>query len=225
MALTDVAAMLRILLSLLFSASIAHADFYGRINVIDGDTFDVGSVRVRLHAVDAPEFDQTCKRSDGAEWACGQWVTDEVRKRVQGKRASCHAVTVDRYDRTVAKCEVQGRDLGQWLVSDGLIFSFPRYGQDYVATEKEALVAGRGLHASEVQSPSEYRAEKRAVSVQIAPQANCVIKGNISSKGTRIYHMPGQSDYASTQISERKGERWFCSEAEAQSAGWRRAAR
>ncbi len=52
---------------------------------------------------------------------------------------------------------------------------------------------------------------------------NCLIKGNISSKG-RIYHLPGSESYEKTQINESKGERWFCTEAEAQAAGWRPAA-
>lgn len=50
----------------------------------------------------------------------------------------------------------------------------------------------------------------------------CDIKGNISSSGEKIYHVPGQRHYAPTQISPGKGERWFCSESEAQNAGWRR---
>ncbi|WP_431841068.1 thermonuclease family protein [Calidifontibacter indicus] len=50
----------------------------------------------------------------------------------------------------------------------------------------------------------------------------CDIKGNISSSGEKIYHVPGQRHYAQTQISPGKGERWFCSESEAQNAGWRR---
>ncbi|WP_439800428.1 sunset domain-containing protein [Shimia thalassica] len=49
------------------------------------------------------------------------------------------------------------------------------------------------------------------------------MKGNISSKGARIYHMPGTKWYSRTKISERYGERWFCSEADARNAGWRRA--
>jgi hypothetical protein len=53
---------------------------------------------------------------------------------------------------------------------------------------------------------------------------NCTIKGNISiATGERIYHMPGQRYYDETVISPRYGERWFCSEAEAQAAGWRKA--
>jgi hypothetical protein len=54
----------------------------------------------------------------------------------------------------------------------------------------------------------------------------CNIKGNISySGGAKIYHMPGQRDYASTIISTSRGERWFCSEDEARAAGWHRAGR
>ena len=46
-------------------------------------------------------------------------------------------------------------------------------------------------------------------------RAECLIKGNINSKGERIYHVPGQRYYDKTQIDESKGERWFCTEQEA----------
>lgn len=52
----------------------------------------------------------------------------------------------------------------------------------------------------------------------------CNIKGNISyNGGARIYHVPGQHYYQDTKISYGRGERWFCTEAEAKAAGWRRA--
>lgn len=58
------------------------------------------------------------------------------------------------------------------------------------------------------------------------PPPGCVIKGNISqNSGERIYHLPGQMHYEETRINPAQGERWFCTEAEAQSAGWRRAQR
>ncbi|GLQ79189.1 hypothetical protein GCM10007881_27070 [Mesorhizobium huakuii] len=54
----------------------------------------------------------------------------------------------------------------------------------------------------------------------------CNIKGNISiNTGERIYHVPGQEHYWETKISPQYGERWFCSEAEAVAAGWRKARR
>lgn len=56
--------------------------------------------------------------------------------------------------------------------------------------------------------------------------ADCDIKGNISqSTGEKIYHMPGQQYYGKTQIDESDGERWFCSESEARTAGWRKSKR
>lgn len=50
----------------------------------------------------------------------------------------------------------------------------------------------------------------------------CNIKGNVSTRGEKIYHVPGQRYYAETRISASHGERWFCSEQEARAAGWRR---
>ncbi|MDD5041968.1 MAG: S-layer homology domain-containing protein [Candidatus Peribacteraceae bacterium] len=55
------------------------------------------------------------------------------------------------------------------------------------------------------------------------PSDSCEIKGNISGKKEKIYHVPGCKSYNATQIDESAGERWFCSEQEAVDAGWRRA--
>jgi len=53
--------------------------------------------------------------------------------------------------------------------------------------------------------------------------SSCRIKGNVSIEtGEHIYHVPGQKYYAQTRIDPRYGERWFCSEAEARAAGWRK---
>jgi hypothetical protein len=52
----------------------------------------------------------------------------------------------------------------------------------------------------------------------------CEIKGNISSRtGERIYHLPSQMFYGRTVISPESGEKWFCTEEEAEANGWRRA--
>ena len=54
----------------------------------------------------------------------------------------------------------------------------------------------------------------------------CLIKGNISyNSGKRVYHVPGQYFYNQTVISWTRGERWFCSEAEARAQGWQKARR
>lgn len=54
----------------------------------------------------------------------------------------------------------------------------------------------------------------------------CVIKGNISvATSKKLYHIPGMRNYQSTIINLAKGERWFCTEAEALSNGWTKASR
>lgn len=51
----------------------------------------------------------------------------------------------------------------------------------------------------------------------------CNIKGNVNTRGERIYHVPGQRYYDETRIVAEHGEFWFCSEQEARAAGWRKA--
>ncbi len=45
----------------------------------------------------------------------------------------------------------------------------------------------------------------------------------VNGNGERIYHMPSQQTYSVTCINPATGERWFCSEVEAEAAGWRKA--
>ena len=79
------------------------------------------------------------------------------------------------------------------------------------------VVMGVGLMKSPSPSPSLINA---------LTKPNCRVKGNISvSSGNKIYHVPGMEDYESTVIDEGAGERWFCSELEAISAGWKKAPR
>lgn len=202
---------------------IAAADPQGVIRVIDADTWDVGDTRVRLHGIDAPELAQTCDSQQQVNWACGHWVSDQIRVQYDGRFAKCETITIDKYQRTVARCWVDGRDTGQDMVADGLAFSYRKYSMDYDLDEKGAAINNRGLHAHFIQSPAQFRAT--LASGEPAPDRDCIIKGNISSKGARIFHAPGQQFYGRTRINENKGERWFCTPEQATRAGWRPAKR
>jgi endonuclease YncB( thermonuclease family) len=205
----------------------AAADIAGPLRVVDGDTLAIGEVRIRLHGIDAPEQDQNCGGQHAPMWNCGSWVTAEVRARYEGRPATCVTIDVDRYNRIVGRCRVDGEDIGAAMVESGLAFAYTRYSEAYLPQQKLAERRKAGLHATGVQSPSEFRtAERKGHSAQrlASAPADCVIKGNVSyNGGTRIYHMPGQAWYDATAISVDRGERWFCSEEEAKSAGWRRA--
>ena len=89
-----------------------------------------------------------------------------------------------------------------------------KYQDQFRQAEQEAQEFNRGLWGV-CQSTSSQPSSS-------SQPSDCLIKGNISSSGEKIYHMPGQRYYDKTVIDENKGERWFCSEDEAVLAGWRK---
>lgn len=204
----------------------AAADLSGPVHVLDADTIKIDGQSVRLHAIDAPELKQHCGGPGQPVWACGAWVKARAQELFEGQIAQCETLDTDRYGRTVARCRVNGQDMGQVLVSQGLAFAYRKYGWDYDLDEKGAAVSGRGLHGTGVVNPAEYRARGRDArakwSLNAAPDG-CVIKGNITKSGERIFHMPGQAWYDATTIRADKNERWFCTARQARRAGWRQA--
>ena len=195
-------------------------EFSGRVGFSDADSLKVGSVTVRLFGIDAPELDQSCKRADGASWRCGRWAATEAKARFDGRTAICTALDRDRYDRIVARCYVGGIDIADVLVRSGIATAYRKYSLEYIDAEKVASIGSIGIWAGTLDAPADHRAATAP-----APQLSatgCAIKGNISGSG-QIYHMPGQKFYDDTRISPARGERWFCTEAEARAAGWRRA--
>jgi micrococcal nuclease len=85
--------------------------------------------------------------------------------------------------------------------------------------EKEA--AAGEAHAGEAAAGEEGGASKGTAAAAEAPACdNPLIKGNISSRGDKIYHLPGGQYYEQT-----KAERMFCSVEEAVAAGFRAAMR
>lgn len=202
---------------------VAAETFAGRVRVIDGDSLAVGDRRVRLHGIDAPEAGQTCAGADGRDWPCGKWATRQLSALAAARLAVCEELDTDRYGRSVARCRIGRQDLGSALVRAGAATAYRRYSDAYVADETEARRAARGVWQGTMLPPEAHRAATRAQGPEL-PLAGCAIKGNISASG-RIYHTPGQTDYVRTRINEERGERWFCSEAEARAAGWHRARR
>lgn len=203
----------------------------GSTLVVDGDTLMVGSQRVRLWGVDAPEGLQSCKDARGVAFACGDRARDRLRALIGGAMVTCAPKDRDQYGRTVALCRAGDVDLGGQLVREGWALDYRQFSQGYYASQEAAARAERvGIWAGAFEPPSEFRRHERSAAVtpsvsgsRPSTPAGCSIKGNISRSGARIYHVPGDRDYAATRISEARGERWFCSETEAVAAGWRRA--
>ena len=192
----------------------------GPAKVIDGDTLVIGSQVIRINGIDAPEDGQDCGRHGGGSWSCGTIATAALRQ-LSANGVRCVGEAFDAYQRLIATCTANDRDVGKALVIDGLALAYRQYSTRYVAEEVAAQQAKRGLWSGTFIAPWQWRKDRWAESGNASPLSDCPIKGNISRDGTRIYHAPWSRSYDRTRIDESKGERWFCDEAEAQAAGWR----
>ena len=159
----------------------------------------------------------------GQNFRCGQKAALELSDKIGQSTVSCQRTDVDRYGRIVAKCFKGQLDLNGWMVSQGWAISYRQYSLDYVSNEESAKAIKRGIWAGQFVVPSEWRSGARLENLTTNPvNESCPIKGNISSKGVKIFHVPGGRWYERTKIDTTKGERMFCTEFEAELAGWRK---
>jgi endonuclease YncB( thermonuclease family) len=203
-------------------APAGDGDLAGLARVIDGDTLEIAGRHVRLEGIDAPESGQTCGRRLIGSWRCGSAAADALAKLVAKRRVSCESRGNDKYDRMLGICFVDGRDINAEMVREGYAWAFVKYSQTYVKQEAEARIARVGIWQGDAEPAWVYREKRWAGAEQEAPKG-CAIKGNVTEHG-HIYHMPWSPWYGKVKVDEANGERWFCSEAEAISAGWRAAA-
>lgn len=197
------------------------ARIIGQARIVDGDTLDVGVVRVRLHGIDAPEAGQRCGRENGTSWQCGTSATKRLAEIADGETISCIARDRDAYGRVIAECWHGTINLNATLVKEGLAWAFMRYSMDYAGLQADAQADGLGVWNGAAEAPWEYRANRWERAAADSPRRGCPIKGNINRTGERIYHTPWSPWYDRTQIDKDQGQRWFCDEAEAIAAGWR----
>jgi len=205
------------------SAEWAYSDIPGTytgrvVGITDGDTLtlltaDKEQIKIRVAEIDAPERRQPY----------GTRARQKLSELVFDKDVVVKVQVVDRYGRTVGRIYVDGIDVSAEMVHSGVAWVYRKYAKDdnLFELEEEAREAQRGLWSlpeAERIPPWEWR---RGSNKAEDRSDGCNIKGNINSKGDRIYHSPGSSSYGATKINESKGERWFCSESEARSAGWR----
>lgn len=219
------------------------------ISVVDGDTIKIkinGQIEsVRFLLVDTPEthHPRLGKQPFGEEAKAftkelleGQNVTLE---KDVGER--------DKYGRLLFYLYVNGKSVQEELLKKGLArvaYIYPpntKYVDKYTAIQKEAqkkavgiwsvenyaqedgfhkeIVSGQSSESTKKATPAQPQKEKPKPTEK--PKGSCDIKGNISSSGEKIYHVPGGAFYDKTDITPSKGEKYFCSTQEAETAGWR----
>jgi len=154
---------LAFVLLLVLSSVAVPGEVAGRASVIDGDTLEIRGERIRLWGIDTPESSQLCRADDSRVYRCGAKAANELDAFIGGRPVFCAPLSQDQYGRTVASCSVNGIDLGEWLVRNGLALDWPQYSKGrYAAVQREADRAGRGVWAGSYVAPWLYRACLRA---------------------------------------------------------------
>ena len=174
-------------------------------DVVDGDTFQLASgKRVRLLGVDAPEYD----RCGGPE------AKEKLSSLIKDKVVDLKEEHQEAYGRSLALVYQNGRFVNQEIMREGL--GVP----DYQKSSQRDLLT-RTYHQARDSKKGIFSLCKETGS---PPDPNCVIKGNIDkSTYEKFYHLPGCKQYGQVVIDKDIEEGYFCSEKEAQAAGFKKA--
>jgi endonuclease YncB( thermonuclease family) len=120
------------------------------VSVHDGDTvtaIDPANTqhRIRLQGIDAPEIGQ----------AFGTKSRDRLTTLVKGKTVPVVVEGHDRFGRVLARIQIDGRDLGEQLVGEGMAWHYARFDKSpaLAAAQRDARAARRGLWADREPSP------------------------------------------------------------------------
>lgn len=203
------------------------------MNVVDGDTMDIQfengkEERVRLVLVDTPETKHPTKPVQ----PFGPEASAFTKEMLAGKNVQVELDVQERdqYGRILAYVYIDGKMFNELLLEKGLarVAVFPpntRYVDEFYAIQKKAQEAKLGIWSIEdYVTDNGYIVQEETGENQSSTNTNIdcqnPIKGNINSKGEKIYHVPGGQYYDIT-----KAEELFCTEQEAVNAGYRKSQR
>lgn len=195
----------------------------GRASPLGGDLLRIDRSTIRLDGIEAPDRDQTCARSDGRVWRCGEAAQSALSRLIAGRNLRCDPSGKDASGTVRAACFSGSRDVAEALVKGGHVFAesgmMARYrGEQSAAREAKAgLWSGQG----EPERPAIWRTRLWEEARARAPKG-CPIKGKVAGRGegAKTYHLPWSPVYGRLRVVSARGERWFCSEDEARGAGF-----
>jgi len=195
----------------------------GRAEAVGGDLLRIGGTTVRLAGIEAPERQQSCG-AGGRRYSCAEAARGALGRLVSGRAVACTLSGTDAAGRPLASCVRGTTDVNGELVRQGHAFAEGGLFASYTSLEREARNAKAGMWAAgEVERPAEFRAKVWEEAKRRAPDG-CPIKGLVTG-GARVYVLPWSPDYDRGRIQKARGERWFCSEREAEAAGFKPAVR
>lgn len=130
----------------------------GNVYVVDGDTFHMNGQKIRIWGIDAVELHQTCLKS-GQSYECGKSARLYLQSVIGEDVPVCTAKPKSpKETRTVASCQVDGKDIGREMVKSGWALDYRHFSKGaYASEEKYARQKRLGIWAGEFQSPYDWR--------------------------------------------------------------------
>ena len=145
--------------------SAAQRTVAGPAEVIDGDSLLVGGVRIRILDVDAPESGQFCfakgESVDQGAWHCGRRAAAALSDWIGAQEVSCDMAAQGIHKGWLARCSVDGKDLAEWLATNGWAVPAPACKCEVVRSASDhAKSAGLGIWSSAFTMPWDWRAAR-----------------------------------------------------------------
>ena len=137
----------------------------GNAKVIDGDSIKIGSKKIRLFGIDAPEKKQKCKKitlgffifNFQKENACGLNSTKFLKKKIHNREVKCKYDSMDFYKRFLSICFYGELDINQWMVRNGQAIAYRKYSKKYVLDENYARENKVGIWKGSFTKPEKWR--------------------------------------------------------------------
>ncbi|MDC3100895.1 thermonuclease family protein [Pelagibacteraceae bacterium] len=143
-----------------FSAVSSGKTIFGKAKVIDGDTIHIYKNKIRLHAIDAPETNQTCNKNNKV-WSCGIESTKFLKKLIGKNKIECITTGKDQYNRFIGICYKNNLDLNSEMVLNGWAIAYRYYSMDYVEEEEVAKQQKKGIWSGEFEEPYLFRKKNK----------------------------------------------------------------
>ena len=239
----------RIFLVALLLSAFPFASKAASPTVRDGSTLQLGNVTYRLDGVEAPAFDQLCIDDHADSWTCGIEARDQLTKLIAGRQVRCDDLGADPLykKRHIGICTAEGEttSLNQAMVKQGFALNLePSVKGRFKDDETGAKGSKLGLWKGCFIAPREFRLGHKDAALiggacpagrdkeirealypaELVQPPGCSIKGKYAVRARvtgnlGIYHLQACPSYPGTT----EPDRWFCSEEDAQGAGFRKA--
>ncbi len=132
------------------------ADVSGPARAIDGNSIEIGPLRLRLYGIDAPETAQSCVK-DRMRYRCGQAAARALAAFIADRPVACDHLEILDAGWSTARCHVGAESVERHMVRAGWALAIRELGLDFLADEDLARLAGIGLWAGEFLPPWEWR--------------------------------------------------------------------